>query len=992
MINDIDITDDTWNSIGNRSNPFVGTFDGQGYSITFESLTGTTTFKNFDGDSNNIDGFGLFGTVGDFSSTDIIEIQNVNIVLESNLTNEASSAYYNRIGSLIGYVNVSSSDYFSMNNCSLTTNGNFEIKGYSGVGGLVGCVYYGTFEDCSVSGDVSVTADFDYAGGLVGYVEAADFTSCSVSGDVSVTAENNHAGGLVGFAATADLTSCSVSGDVSVTAEYDNAGGLVGFAATADLTSCSVSGDVSVIAKNIYAGGLVGNFAGTIANCYSTATVEAKSGVGGLIGFGYGSGSYVCDISSSYFAGTVSFGSGAGTSSKIGGIIGSYDGTPTVSDCVYQDNSVDVGTTGATPTLLGTAKTSAEMKEIATYSSWDISSVPNPSKTWFICENNGYPQLYSLRQAIPISTVDELKKIGSDDYDTMTNHWYTMDADYYLTDDIEITDAVWNSIGNRSNPFLGTFDGQGYSITFESLTGTTTFKNFDGDSNNIDGFGLFGTVGDFSSTDIIEIQNVNIVLESNLTNEASSAYYNRIGSLIGYVNVSSSDYFSMNNCSLTTNGNFEIKGYFGVGGLVGCVYNGTFEDCSVSGDVSVTAGYDYAGGLVGYVEVADFTSCSVSGDVSVTAENDYAGGLVGYVYNNADFMSCSVSGDVSVTAGYDYAGGLVGYVEAADFTSCSVSGDVSVTTGYDFAGGLVGYVYNNADFMSCSVSGDVSVTAENNYAGGLVGWIDTVDFTSCSVSDDVHVTAENSYAGGLAGEFSGTITNCYSTAAIEAKSFVGGLVGRGYAGSSYICDISSSYFAGTVSLGSGADSSSNIGGIIGYPYGTPTVTDSFYSSDSVDAGATGATPQNYGTAVSSDAMKKIGTYQSWSIFSSESPDYVWFITEGQTYPQLSSIYEGIPNYLPKTNRGSSGSGFGQAKIVDSASSIPNVKEDPVPVSVTPVPESGENKNANEDQNANNAPGESYSDESGSNRTLYILLGTGLIIVVGCVAFFLNKKR
>ncbi|MDV0445470.1 hypothetical protein MmiAt1_10500 [Methanimicrococcus sp. At1] len=934
LINDIDITDDTWKSIGNQSNPFLGTFDGQGYSITFESLTGTTTFKNFDGDSNNVDGFGLFGTVGDFSSTDIIEIKNVNIVLESNLTNEASSTYYNHTGSLIGNVNVSSSNYFSMNNCSLTSNGNFEIKGRNSVGGLVGYVYSGTFEDCSVSGDVSVTAENIYAGGLVGCVD-------------------NYA----------DFASCSVSGDVSVTAEYDNAGGLVGFAATADLTSCSVSGDVSVIAKNIYAGGLVSNFAGTIANCYSTATVEAKSGVGGLIGFGYESGSFVCDISSSYFAGTVSFGSGADINSKIGGIIGSYYGTPTVSDCVYQDNSVDVGTTGATPTLLGAAKTSADMKKAATYSSWDISNAHDGSTTWFICEDKGYPQLYSLRQAISISTVDELKKIGSDDYDTMTNHWYTMDADYYLTGDIEITDDTWNSIGNGSNPFLGTFDGQGYSITFESLTGTTTFKNFDGGNNNIDGFGLFGTVGDFSSTDIIEIQNVNIVLESNLTNEASSAYYNRIGSLIGYVNVSSSDYFSMNNCSLTTNGNFEIKGYFGVGGLVGCVYYGTFEDCSVSGDVSVTAGYDYAGGLVGYVEVADFTSCSVSGDVSVTAENNRAGGLVGYV-------------------------------GTADFTSCSVSGDVSVTTDFDYAGGLVGYVYNNADFMSCSVSGDVSVTAENNYAGGLVGWIDTVDFTSCSVSDDVHVTAENSYAGGLAGEFSGTITNCYSTAAIEAKSFVGGLVGRGYASSLYICDISSSYFAGTVSLGSGADSSSYIGGIIGHPFETPTVTDSFYSSDSVDVGTTGATPTTgFGTTVSSDAMKRIGTYSEWSIFSSESPDYVWFITEGQTYPQLSSIYEGIPNYLPKTNRGSSGSGFGQAKIVDSASSIPNVKEDPAPVSVTPVPESGENKNANEDQNANNAPGESYSDEKGgSNRTLYILLGAGLIIVVGCVAFFLYKKR
>ncbi|WNY29392.1 hypothetical protein MmiEs2_16190 [Methanimicrococcus stummii] len=722
LINDIIITDSTWNSIGDRNNRFVGTFDGQGHSIIFASLTGTTTLKNFDGGNREPDGFGLFGTVGNPSSADRIEIKNVNIVLESNLTNEANSVYYNWIGSLVGYVHVSSPAKFLMNNSSLTSNGNFEIKGKNHVGGLIGHADYGIFKDCSVSGDVSITAENNGVGGFVGHVSDGIFENCSVSGDVSVTAKN-HAGGLIGYVPTyVNFTKCFVSGDVSVTAENDYAGGLVGYTLrAADFTNCFVSGDVSVTAENAYAGGFISYFgSGLIKDCYSAAQVKAVNEyAGGLVGYAavVGYGYSPVTIKSSYFAGTVD------SRDKLGGILGDYYYiAPTVTDCIYLDTSGS-GFTNS----FGTPVSSANMMKIETYetggsvsTAWSISNSPNPSKIWYIRENLAYPQLFALRSnTIPIPSVAELKKIGSNEYDFVNDYWYTMDADYILVDDIVITDANWSPIGSLSNPFIGTLEGNGFTISDLKI---------DLPSNEC--VGLFGVVSDASFSNI---------------------------SLI----------------------DADVKGKLYVGGLIGRASNNVdFINCSISDDVTVVAEERHVGGFVGraYNNIS-FSNCSVSGDVSVNGVY-YVGSFTGYVNNYAVFSNCSVSDNVSLFSDNNMVGGLAGYVSKGNFSNCSVSDNVSVITMCDYAGGLVGYADSSSNFARCSVSDGVSVTAERADSGGLAGGL------AGSVKDCY--SAAQVKAGNRSGGLVGTVTTSTEikssyfagTASLISGTNSGGIIGN----------------------------------------------------------------------------------------------------------------------------------------------------------------------------------------------------------------------
>ncbi|WNY29390.1 hypothetical protein MmiEs2_16170 [Methanimicrococcus stummii] len=722
-------------------------------------------------------------------------------------------------------------------------------------------------------------------GGLVGNSTDCVIDSCSVSGEVT---GQGFVGGISGSDSGSDFVICFVQD--SVISGNQVIGGLLGLGSGSDFEYC-FTGNVSVIASLDAAGGLAGSFGnGNIIDCYSTADVKSVDIAGGLAGLFYDGST----LSSSYFAGEVSFESGATAASKIGGIFGNTIGTaPTITDCIYLDTSVDTGTTGATPTAAGTSKTSTEMKAGATYPGFSISASPNYLNTWYIYEGVTYPQLFWLKRSIPISTEAELASIGSGIYDPVGAHYYSMDADYVLVNDIPLT-GTWTPIGDSTTPFTGTLDGKGYAISDLTINSPT-----------VDQIGLFGTAADatFSNISLIDV---------------------------------------------------EIKGQTGVGSLVGEVTSGVvkIQNCSVVGK-NVT-GQSQVGGLVGSVELyggaVKFYDCSVSYlNVTESPAGGIIGGIVGSGNNAPVFENCSVD-HVKVT-GSTWVGGIAGWaVSAASLKDCSVS-DTDVT-GIYCVGGLVGFG-NGCILNFCSVT-DGSVTA------GTTG------------------TA----IGGLIGSSYGPITNCYSTTDVSGSDMVGGLVGMTSDASTF----TSSYFAGTVTLDSSATASSEFGGLLGNSSGSPTFANSYYSNEFLNDGGSGATPTAYGTAVSSAAMKKIGTYTDWSIFSSESPDYIWYITSG-SYPKLSSIYAGIPNYLPTTT-GGGGGGTGQATVVNStpaSASAPALDE-------TTAPAPSQATNGSDNSQNNNVPQDSYSDEGGSNRTLYILLAAGLIIVVGCVAFFLYKKR
>jgi hypothetical protein len=137
-------------------------------------------------------------------------------------------------------------------------------------------------------------------------------------------------------------------------------------------------------------GGLVGlNVNGTIDNSYSSGSVTGAFWVGtgglwvgGLVGYIYHG-----EVSNSYSTGSV------GVGSHVGGLVGANEGG-SVSNSFW-----DTETSGRSTSAGGTGKTTAQMKNIATFSDagWDIIAVAtgttDDAYTWNIVNGMTYPFL-----------------------------------------------------------------------------------------------------------------------------------------------------------------------------------------------------------------------------------------------------------------------------------------------------------------------------------------------------------------------------------------------------------------------------------------------------------------------------------------------------------------------------------------------------------------------------------------------------------------------
>ncbi|MBU1711861.1 MAG: filamentous hemagglutinin N-terminal domain-containing protein [Proteobacteria bacterium] len=166
--------------------------------------------------------------------------------------------------------------------------------------------------------------------------------------------------------------------NVNITGGFQT-GGLVAHTGS-NVVSCYTTGSVTSGSNNV--GGLVGLSAGSIINSYSTATVNGNTWVGGLAGTLYTGGS----ITNSYSSGAVS-----GTSS-VGGLVGyNYGVGPIVSS--YWDTQ----TSGRATSDGGTGRTTAQMKQQATFTGWDFVNI------WGITESVTYPLIIGMSGGTPPS-------------------------------------------------------------------------------------------------------------------------------------------------------------------------------------------------------------------------------------------------------------------------------------------------------------------------------------------------------------------------------------------------------------------------------------------------------------------------------------------------------------------------------------------------------------------------------------------------------------
>ncbi len=188
-----------------------------------------------------------------------------------------------------------------------------------------------------------------------------------------------------------------------------------------------------------------------------------------------------------------------------------------------------------------------------------------------------------------------------------------------LTDNIALTKAWTNPIGNASVAYTGKFDGQGKAITGFDQTATTTHN------------GLFGNINGAT------VQNFSI--SGSLTSDKN--YCGVIGLSKGSSKVKG--------IHSSLNLDIQFKGWAGgvVGGADGYI---VIEECSFDGTLNTHNFDDSKGGILGYANGATIKNCLFSGTIVGEAKQHY-GGILGYVNNNAfgGVQNCLSIGSVTTT-------------------------------------------------------------------------------------------------------------------------------------------------------------------------------------------------------------------------------------------------------------------------------------------------------------------------------------------------------
>lgn len=181
----------SWEPIGNSDWSYVGTFDGNGKTITNLYINATQAYM------------GLFGRI--YKST----IKNLTFE-NANVTNTE-----NDIGILAGYAgNGNTLQNIKISNTCQIKGGNDFTGGIAGYldGNAYNCVNYAT---------VQGTED---VGGLVGYFESGTIKDCANYGDITGT---SNVGNLIGNAYTCNLNNVLGTGNVTATNTNTKPGGIL---------------------------------------------------------------------------------------------------------------------------------------------------------------------------------------------------------------------------------------------------------------------------------------------------------------------------------------------------------------------------------------------------------------------------------------------------------------------------------------------------------------------------------------------------------------------------------------------------------------------------------------------------------------------------------------------------------------------------------------------------------------------------------------------
>ena len=308
---------------------------------------------------------------------------------------------------------------------------------------------------------------------------------------------------------------------------------------------------------------------------------------------------------------------------------------------------------------------------------------------------------------------------------------------FILTADIDLKDVEWQPIGhmdlsdmsNYSCMFMGTFDGQGHTIS------NVTFHS----DYPVCGVGVIGmSLGEVKN---LTVQDADIRCEDT--------YSMAVGGVVGY------NMGSIHDVKLT--GENSIAAVNAIGGISGGSTNSVWN-CLVDGTtIRVLGDNDFSSGRIIQEDVAECGGLIVGGFFGGTIDNCTAKGTV------------IAEGNEPVGLG-----GIAGCLEMMDsITNCTVDVEIISEKGGHAIGGLCGYSGTHS-------IGDIALATEGVQSTVYPGVIE-----NCSVTAKMNIP-EATHVGGLVGtglyyygeETAFKVSNCTVTAEINGAVTPGAVAGR----------------------------------------------------------------------------------------------------------------------------------------------------------------------------------------------------------------------
>lgn len=663
----------------------------------------------------------------------------------------------------------------SANNTTLTNVVNSAaVSGDSNVGGIVGSANNSAIKDAINTG--TINGSDDNVGGLIGNLQNSKL-------DTTKEVEK----GLIGNSYNL--------GDVS--GKGHNVGGLVGSA-----SNSTIGDDTNLVynrmdvtgAYNV--GGIVGNMVGsTVQNAENSGTVLAS---------GYNeNGEYIFHTDNAAFDGEDGSNNKLGKKvvnvANVGGIAGTSSADSTITDVLNTgdvssskkdgNDFYDAGNVGGiVGSAVDTNITNATNQENEIRGAHNVGGVA------------GYFGNSSNDDSSPDYTVTNGINDGGDIMATGARN-----ENGFVKEQVRSTDtgAEKTIIGNMGG-VVGYLDGDNVYVTGSANRGTVHSLDITGDtvSQASQASNTGGVVGKIDRSDTKTLSEI----KNNIKNAAVSNSYNT----------------------------GDVRGYMGVGGVVGMMYNGEVAGSYNLGSINTTRRAADAASTA-------YPSVNMGGVVGDTTEQTTAKALIYDVYNKGQI------GDETYNYYARHVGGVVGRL-SGDVEKAYNTG--AIYNGYNVVGGIAGWFYTgsiNNSFNTGNITVINNDTTAGSQVGGIVGGVGLYSDTQGSTDSKI----SNAYNLGTIRSFAVKNTDgSYTT------NQIGGIIGFIMSNKGHDLTVENVYTTGNLYAGRLNESKNNngLGSIIGVNDaggGRVTVTNAYYIRPQVGLGFTDLTETGQNNATGS---------------------------------------------------------------------------------------------------------------------------------------------